>query len=76
MSVKQDTVIIKPDSRMRKLGTEQFSYFGYTCPYCSGNGFFWGVNELGERVKQACSLCRGKKELDAVVTVEWRLKND
>lgn len=61
---------------MRTLGTEQFNYSGYTCPYCGGNGFFWGVDEFRERVKEKCPLCQGKKELDAVVTVEWHLKND
>ena len=36
-----------------------------------GNGWFWGVDDYGERIKQDCPVCKGNKRLKAVVTVNW-----
>lgn len=44
----------------------------HTCSYCHGNGWFWGEDEFGERIKNDCPVCGGSGSLDAVVTVEWK----
>jgi excinuclease UvrABC ATPase subunit len=45
---------------------------GHRCSYCQGNGFFWKVNEdVKERLKETCPVCKGSKTLKAVVTIEW-----
>ena len=37
-----------------------------------GNGWFWGVDDYGERIKQDCPVCKGNKRLKAVVTIAWQ----
>lgn len=36
---------------------------GHRCEYCQGNGYFWGVDELGKNVKKPCPYARGSKNL-------------
>lgn len=48
---------------------------GHTCGYCHGNGWFWGIDEFHDRVKNTCPLCGGSGMLDAVVTIEWKPSN-
>lgn len=48
---------------------------GHTCGYCHGNGWFWGRDEFGDSVKNACPVCEGSGMLDAVVTIEWKPSN-
>ena len=44
---------------------------GHRCEYCKGNGWFWGVDEDGEDTKRPCPICKGGRELDAVINVTW-----
>jgi len=48
---------------------------GHRCDYCSGNGYFWGLDADGEHVKQPCRRCKGSGKLDAVITIEWQPSN-
>lgn len=52
--------------------SEQLKSTGHECNYCQSNGYFWGVDEYGEPIKEACPLCKGSGKLDAVVTIEWK----
>lgn len=45
---------------------------GHRCEYCQGNGYFWGVDKIGKHVKTPCPICQGKKELDAVIGIQWK----
>jgi DnaJ-class molecular chaperone len=51
--------------------SEQLVSKGHTCGYCHGNGYFWGVDSYGESIKNLCPACKGKKTVDAVITIEW-----
>lgn len=51
---------------------EEFVSVGHRCEYCQGNGYFWGTDSRGESVKKPCRVCRGKKELDAVIKIRWK----
>ena len=54
-----------------KQGKELVVSKGHTC----GNGWFWGVDEFRDRVKNTCPLCEGSGMLDAIVTIEWKPSN-
>lgn len=50
---------------------------GHKCNYCSGNGWFWGSDDDGQDVRHIpCPFCGGAGVLDAVVTIEWRQRNN
>ena len=55
-----------------KQGKEQVVSKGHTCGYCHGNGWFWGVDEFRDRVKNTCPLCEGS---GMIVTIEWKPSN-
>ena len=42
------------------------------CGYCQGNGWFWGVDDMGESVKKPCPICKGRKVVDAEVNIDWK----
>lgn len=50
---------------------ETYHSDGHVCSCCKGNRWFWGEDEMGERVKRDCPVCKGSGSLDAVITVEW-----
>lgn len=58
-----------------KQGKELVVSKGHTCGYCHGNGWFWGIDEFRDRVKNTCPLCEGSGMLDAIVTIEWKPSN-
>ena len=43
-----------------------------SCGYCQGNGWFWGLDDLGQSVKNECPLCGGSGMLVPEITVEWK----
>lgn len=45
---------------------------GLRCGYCQGNGYFWGMDGMGQGVKRPCPMCHGSKEVDAEVTIEYK----
>ena len=53
---------------------ETYHSDGHVCSCCKGNRWFWGEDEMGERVKRDCPVCKGSGSLDAVITVEWSLQ--
>ena len=66
-----DLVGIQPPLFPKECPVERVEFGGFPCSYCHGNGWFWGVDDYGERVKQDCPVCKGNKRLKAVVTVNW-----
>lgn len=73
MSKIEKQLDICPPSYMCKgPNRENFVSTGHVCGYCRGNGWFWGEDELGERVKRDCPVCQGSGELDAIITVDWK----
>lgn len=76
MSKLNDSLSVCPDDTMRSLSNEEFISKGYPCPYCHGEGCFHKEDNTGEWIKTKCPLCGGNKELEAVVTVRWRIKEN
>lgn len=72
MSKQQPVLFIQPPMFPKELPTERIEFGGFKCTYCHGNGWFWGMDDYGESVKEECPVCHGKKRLKAVVTVEWK----
>ena len=70
--IKKQLEICPPAYMCKGPNRENFVSTGHKCGYCKGNGWFWGVDDYGERVKQDCPVCKGNKRLKAVVTVEWK----
>lgn len=66
---KQVLELHSPDYNSR---TERVEGLAQKCHYCCGNGWFWGVDELGESEKQPCKMCNGKGLLKPFITVEWK----
>lgn len=50
---------------------ESFNSPGHLCNYCHGNGWLWGHDDLGERIKKDCPVCAGSGKLDARIIIEW-----
>lgn len=71
MSQINKVIAIAPPDLMLSPAKEEIISKGYECPYCKGQGFFRHEDERGEWVKADCPLCLGKKELDAIITIEW-----
>lgn len=72
MSKQQPVLLISPPLFPKEHPTEQVVFGGVPCGYCHGNGWFGGIDELThERVKEICPVCKGKKKLKAVVTINW-----
>lgn len=65
MILIQPPIFLEDESRKEALETS-----GHVCPSCSGNGWNWGT-EWNERVKVTCPVCKGKRKLDAKITIEW-----
>lgn len=55
-----------------RVTTEHLVSKGHSCGYCQGNGYFWGVDNYGESVKEPCPVCNGSTEVDAVINIEWK----
>lgn len=53
------------------MTTEKIESRGYRCNYCSGNGYFWDRDCIGDPIRHACPFCNGAGEVDAVVTITW-----
>lgn len=54
------------------INREVLTVRGLRCGYCQGNGWFWGMDDMGQSVKRPCPMCHGSKEVDAKVTIEYR----
>ena len=54
--------------------TESIESNNHSCPYCQGNGYHWQEDEYQERYKKECPICKGSGKLNAVVTIEWKVK--
>lgn len=44
---------------------ETYHSDGHVCSCCKGNRWFWGEDEMGERVKRDCPVCEGRGSLDS-----------
>lgn len=69
MSKQQHALLIQPPLFPKECPVERVEFGGFPCSYCHGNGWFWGVDDYGERIKQDCPVCKGNKRLKAVVTI-------
>lgn len=72
MSTRQNTLLIQPPLSPKEHPTERVEFCGIHCSNCHGNGWFWGVDDFGGRVKYDCPVCKGHKRLKAVVTIDWQ----
>lgn len=71
MSKSINAYLITPPLFPKESPVEREEYRGIKCSYCHGNGWFWKVDEVGERVKDPCPFCHGSKRMKAVLTLEW-----
>lgn len=55
-----------------RVTTERLVSKGYSCGYCQGNGYFWGVDDYGESIQEPCPVCNGSAEVDAIINIEWK----
>lgn len=55
-----------------KSTTEHLEGAAQKCNYCSGNGWFWGVDEFGQNRKDPCPICGGTGVLKPLITIEWK----
>lgn len=76
MSKQQPVLFIQPPFFSKEQPVEQLVFNGFKCSYCQGNGWFWGLDDFGERIKRECPVCKGSKRLKAVVTVSWKADNE
>lgn len=67
MSKKREMIILEPDGRIHKEG---FCSRPMTCPYCGGNGEFYGGQKATETI--VCPDCQGTGEVVALVTIDWK----
>lgn len=66
MALKPERIF--PGGRM----TEHLVSNDHKCKYCQGNGYLWQENELQERYKEECPICKGSGKLSADITIEWK----
>ena len=72
MSKKKSVLLVQPMMFVGKGNrVEREVSKGHLCPACSGNGWFWGMDDVGNRLKVVCEACEGKKRLEARITIEW-----
>lgn len=71
MSKKQQALLLSAPLFAGEHRMEREEFVGFKCATCCGNGWHWGENEGGERVRIDCKVCEGSGKLKAVVTVEW-----
>ncbi|KAA6346411.1 hypothetical protein EZS27_006061 [termite gut metagenome] len=72
MSKVNKVIWITPPTLLNINNKEIQTSSGHKCSYCQGNGFFWEVQEdVKERFKAACPVCRGSGKLRAAIIIEW-----
>lgn len=72
--MERNLILAAPSHYCGEEPTERLVSRGLCCGYCQGNGYFWGLDEFGESVKEPCPVCGGSCELDAEVTIVWKRK--
>lgn len=70
MSKVNKTIELCPPRLLQRK--EELTSRVHPCAYCQGNGYFWGIDEQGEGIKKTCPICEGTKEVDALITIEWK----
>lgn len=63
--------ILELNSPTLKTRHERLTGLVQQCNYCCGNGWFWGMNELHETVKDPCPMCGGAGWMIPEITIEW-----
>ena len=71
MSKKQPMILVTPPLFPDEMPVEREKFGGILCNYCHGKGWFWGTDERLDRIKQTCPVCKGRKKLKAIVTIQW-----
>ena len=69
MSRKSIVITVEPPSY--KTDTEKIEISGVVCPYCSGCGGWSEQVGRDQFVDHICNVCKGKKKIKAVITVDW-----
>lgn len=64
--------MIEVSAPCMRVDRESLTLHGLSCGYCQGNGYFWGLDEMGQGEKKPCPICKGKGVLDAEVTIRYR----
>ena len=57
MSKQQPVLLIQPPLFPKEQPVERVEFGGFKCSYCHGNGWFWGMDDYGERIKRECPVC-------------------
>ena len=69
MSRKSTIITVEPPSYT--TSSEQLEISGYTCPYCCGQGIWSEQVGYNKYKDYTSSVCKGAKEIKAVITIEW-----
>ena len=64
--------ILELDSPTLKTRSERLTGLAQQCNYCCGSGWFWGLDEFHETVKQPCPMCGGAGRIVPEITIEWK----
>lgn len=64
--------ILEISSPTMKTIRERLTGLVQQCNYCCGNGWFWGMDEYGEPVKDPCPLCGGSGQMRPEIVIEWK----
>ena len=57
MSKQQPVLLIQPPLFLKEQPVERVEFGGFKCSHCHGNGWFWGMDDYGERIKLECPVC-------------------
>lgn len=71
MCKKQQTLLITPPLFPKVHSYEMETFHGIKCSYCHGNGWIPTLGDRNEPERDTCPVCKGNKNLKAVVTVKW-----
>lgn len=64
--------MIRVEAPRMLLDHEKMTVKGLSCGYCHGNGYFWGMDDMGQSVKDPCRICKGSGKVNAEITINYK----